>query len=407
MLITSEPEQVPYYIEAPGVTYYCNGTFTADNEDIIDLPDSVIVSEYENSQHYGIHVNIQNNRVTVIGQTVSKFSRDTFLALPVINVSNDSEFIYYGISVRRNQAAYKSRILIVGITNNTSVKFTVTQERVTINGSSLFPGMEYSSVINKLQTFLIESDKDLTGTKIITNNQVSVFSGHEAGNAIPDPDHTDHLIEQIPSINFWGLTYYVVPFATGSYSIKVLAAYNSTKVTVYYNHTKQTSFTINEGKSELISDYEQKYCAIHSNKKILVAQFSHGRELGNMNNASEPMMTLVPATVHYLNKLDFSTIKSSKNYSHFVNIIVMARYFQPGMIYMRTAKANRSLQSYGLEWVPIVVDNITKVYAARVVIPEGVVQIVHTNTSALMTAIVYGFGERNSYGNPAGLKLIG
>ena len=407
LLITSEYEQVSYYVEAPEVQYYYNETFAANNEDIVDIPDSVIVSQYANNQYYGIHVNVQNNRATIIGQTIGIFSSDTFLVLPVTNISNDAEFIYYGISVVKNQAAYRSRILIVGITNNTNLKFTVTQKRVSINGSRLTPGMEYSLVINSLQTFLIESIKDLTGTKIITNNQVSVFSGHQAGNAIKDPDHTDHLIEQLPSVNFWGMTYYMAPFVTVSYTIKVLAAYNSTKVTVHCNYTEDKSFTIDEGKTEVLSNYEQKYCAIHSNKQILVVQFSHRIKDDNMNNIAEPFMTLVPATVHYLNKLDFSTIRSSENYSHFVNILVTAQHFHPGMIYMRTTEANRSLESQGLEWVPIVVDNITEAYATRIVIPEGAVQIVHDNTSALMTAIVYGFGERNGYGNPAGLKLIG
>ena len=408
LLITSEYEQVSYYVEAPEVKYYYNETFTANNEDIVDLPDSVIVSQYAKNQYFGIHVNVQNNRVTIIGQTIGIFSSDTFLVLPVTNISND-EFIYYGISVAKNQAAYKSRILIVGITNNTIVKLTVTQRirRVSINGSSLIPGMEYSLVINRLQTLLIESVKNLTGTKIITNKQVSVFSGHQAGNAIYDPDHTDHLIEQLPSVNFWGMTYYTAPFVTVSYTIKVLGAYNSTKVTVHCNYTRDKSFTIDEGETEDLSNYEQKYCAIHSSKKILVVQFSHRRKDDNMNNIGEPFMTLVPATVHYLNKLDFSTIQSSENYSHFVNILVTAQHFQSGMIYMRTTEANRSLESQGLEWVPIVVDNITEAYATRVVIPEGAVQIVHANSSALMTAIVYGFGERNGYGNPAGLKLIG
>lgn len=412
LLITSESEQVSYYIEAPGVQYYYNETITANNEDIVDLPDSLIVSQYANNQYYGIHVNIQNKRVTMIGQTIGVFSSDTFLVLPVTNiVSNDAEFVYYGISVKRNQAAYKSRILIVGVTDNTNVKFIVAQRirGVYINGSrsTLFPGIEYSSVINRLQTFLIESVKDLTGTKITTNKQVSVFSGHQAGSAITDPDYTDHLVEQIPSINFWGMTYYMAPFATGSYTIKVLAAFNSTKVTVHCNNTKEKSFTIHEGKTKILSDYDQKYCAIHSSKKILVVQFSHRREGDNMNNNDEPLMTLVPAPIHYLNKLDFSTIQSSENYSHFVNIIVTAQHFQPGMIYMRTTEANRSLESQGLEWVPIAVDNITEAYATRVVIPEGAVQLVHSNAHALMTAIVYGFGERSGYGSPAGLKLIG
>lgn len=38
-------------------------------------------------------------------------------------------------------------------------------------------------------------------------------------------------------------------------------------------------------------------------------------------------------------------------------------------------------------------------------IPKGVVKIIHTNSSALRTTIVYGFGKTEGYGYPGGLKL--
>ena len=186
-----------------------------------------------------------------------------------------------------------------------------------------------------------------------------------------------------------------------------MAAYNSTNVTVHCRDTVKEFFTINEGQFKNLS-HNQEYCSVQSNKRVLVALFSHkrtGRETMDSNNVGEPLMTLVPATIHYMNKLDFSTIRSSNNYDHYVNIIVMAEYYQPSMMYLRTGGVNTSLVLQ--DWVPIVVNNITEAYAAQVAIAAGVAQIVHSNTSALMTAIVYGFGERNGYGHPAGLKLIG
>lgn len=401
-LITTESQPVSYIVEAPRVPYYHNGRLMATHETTVNLPDSVIVTKYANDQYHGIHVNVQSDRVTVIGQTVGEFNSDTFLALPLTDVANDTEFIYYGMSVGRIKAAFYSIVLIVGTANNTTIKLKVTQSVKLNRTLKLVPDMEYTFVVNKLQTFLIRSLNDLSGTKIIANKQISMFSGHEAGNAIKDPSHTDHLIEQIPSINFWGTKYYTVPFVTTSYTIKVLAAYNFTKVTIHCNHTMEESFTISEGEFKNFSSYHQEYCAIHASKKILVVQFSHK---GRDNDIGEPLMVLVPATIQYLNKLDFSTIRNSNNHSHYINVIVMAQYYQPKMIYLRTGELNMSLEAHN--WVPIVVDNITESYATRINISEGTSQIVHANSSALMTAIVYGFAEQNGYGHPAGLKLIG
>ena len=64
---------------------------------------------------------------------------------------------------------------------------------------------------------------------------------------------------------------------------------------------------------------------------------------------------------------------------------------------------NVSLESQ--EWVPIVVNNITKAYATQVAVPEGTVHITHANSSALMTAIAYGFTRSAGYGHPGGLNL--
>lgn len=400
LLITTESQPVSYYVKLWGVPCYHNGTFTAKNETTINLPDSVIVSEYDSDQYFGIHLSIQTDRVTVVGQTLANYNSDTFLVLPLIDVPFDTkEFVYYGMSVDRNQAAFKSIILIVGIVNNTNITLRINHTTYT----GLIPS---SFVINELQTFLIQSLDDLTGTKITADKQVSVLSGHEAGNVIADSRHADHLVEQIPSTDFWGMAYYVVPFATNSYTIKILAAYNSTNVTVHCSNVVNEFFTINEGQFKNLSYYDQEYCSVHSNKRVLVVQFSHrGRDTINSNNVGEPLMTLVPATIHYMNKLDFSTIHSSINYDHYVNIIVMPQFYQPSMMYLRTGGGNISLESQ--EWVPIVVNNITKAYAAQVTILAGAAQIVHANTSALMTAIVYGFAERNGYGYPAGLRLIG
>jgi len=81
----------------------------------------------------------------------------------------------------------------------------------------------------------------------------------------------------------------------------------------------------------------------------------------------------------------------------------MEQYYQPSMMYLITGGVNRSLASQ--DWVPIVVNNITEAYATQVAVSEGVVQIVHANSTALMTAIAYGFKFHGAYGHPGGLFI--
>lgn len=113
------------------------------------------------------------------------------------------------------------------------------------------------------------------------------------------------------------------------------------------------------------------------------------------------MMTLIPATLYYTDKLYTATIlnPSQPGYAHYVNIIVLAEYYQPSMIFVSTGGVNSSLD--GGDWVPLKVGSTTEAYAIRVKASEGVVAITHSNPEALMTANVYGFANIEGYGHSA------
>ena len=406
ILTTTEIQPVQYFIEAPGLGYYYNGTVSVDDEVILYLPSSVEVESIYD-QDKGIYLTTSSDRVTVVGQNQESFTTETFFALPMIEL--DDVYVYYGISVRRTVAHFSSvdsTILIVGTASNTIMKLQVTQYvniRVGNNITYLIPGREYSFVINRLQTIYIESLEDLSGTKIVTDKPVSVFSGHQCGNVPWNVVACSYLVEQIPPTALWGKVYYTAPLANKrSYSIKVLAAYNSTTVDIYCNYTTD-SYTINEGQfiNKILQQYD--YCAIYSNMQVLVVQLSHGG--AEDIDYGDPMMTLVPAANQYLNKFDFSTIRNppESGYDHYVNIIVKEQYYQPNMIYLIAGGVNRSLVTQ--QWVPIQVNNITEAYATQVSIPEGVAQVFHTNPAAQMMTIVYGFTIYGGYGHPGSFRM--
>ena len=403
---TSESLPVYYSIEAPGVGYYTSGIVTSDNEVIIHLNNSFITLSH-NDQDKGIHLMTSSDRVTLIGQNLRDSSSDTFLCLPVTDLCI-VEYVYYGISVFRETKfpnnKYNSSILVVGTENSTMMKLTVTQP-VTINVSNstvnLTTGIQHSLVINRLQTVLIESVDDLTGTKIVTDKQVSVLSGHQCAGI---PQHTrgcDHLVEQIPPTTLWGGEYYTAPLATRrSYTIKVLAAYNSTVVDIYCNNTRE-SYNISEGESVNKTLSLQEYCAINSSKEVLIVQLSHGfNDEKYTNNNGDPMMTLVPATNQYSNKFQFSTLQGRSGYTHYINIIVLAQYYQPNMTYLIV----NNLEIIH-EWVPIMVNNVIKAYGVRMILHDvnTVTEVVAED--ALIGIIMYGNAAKESYGHPGGYDI--
>ena len=401
-LISSDTKQVQYSLEAPDVGYYQNGSISAGDEVILNLSRSIVVSSVY-QQNSGIYLAISSGKVTVIGQNLDLRSSDSYFALPITGLYDVNQYVYYGISVPRSgvhSLFIYSSILIVGTEYNTMMNLTVTQS-VAISVGNTFtypiPGRQYSFVINRLQTVYIISLEDLSGTKIVTDKPVSVLSGHQCGNVPWNVGYCSHLIEQIPPTALWGKAFYIAPLANKtSYTIKVLAAYDSTVVNIYCNNTMK-SYIINEGRFINRTAQTREYCAIYSNKNVLVVQFNHGN-----NSYGDPMMTLVPAENQYLDHFYFSTIRNplESGFHHYVNIIVKEQYYQPNMIYLIAGGVNRSLNTQ--QWVPIQVSNNNKAYTTQMSISEGVTQIFHTNASAEMMTIVYGLNIYDAYGHIGG-----
>ena len=402
--MTTDFYPVSYSVQAPGIGIYYEGTVTADNKAIVNLPSTGIVTSH-NDQNKGIYLKTRSNNITVIAKTYSIHTHDTFLVLPIVKLPV-AMYVYYGISVPRtivHNSHHHSAILLVGTENNTSLNLTITQSvNVSLGDTTygLTPGRQYSFVINRLQTVYIESLKDLTGTKIVTNKPVSVFSGHECANIPYNQWGCGHVVEQIPPTILWGKVFYTAPLANRrSYTIKTIAAHNSTIMKIYCNNSAE-SYDINKGEFFNKTLQLQEYCAIKSNKNVLVVQFSHSHQ---EDRKGEPMMTLVPATKQYDNRFKFSTLHKG-GYHHYVNIIVLAQYYQPDMVYLITGNTNRSLDTQ--QWIPVKVNNIIEAYATQVNIPGGVVEIIHSNVNAVMTTIGYGY-TGDYYGHPGGLKFSG
>ena len=416
LFLTNTEELSAFYsIEVPGVRYSYSGTITPSGSAIVNLPNSVLCRSY-NDQNKGIYLKTNSSNVIVIGQNVNSRNGDSFLSLPNKKLCN-AEYVYYGISVP--SASYDSVVLIVGTEDNTMINLTVTQTvNVKINDTvnSLTKDRQYSFIVNRLQTVYIGSSSDLTGTRIASTKPLSVFSGHECGYVPSSYSYCEQLVEQIPATMYWGKVHYTVPFIISTYySLTVLAAYNSTTIDIYCNNVRR-SYSINK-ENFVILNQQQGYCAIHSNKGVLVAQISQAHSYYQRSYERyryrqtlkwtdvDPMLTIVPATVHYSNEIKLSTIESS-SYTNYINIVVLAEYYQPDMIYLISNGENKSLQSQS--WTSIRYNGRVEVYGAHMSISKGAVKIVHTNSTAVaaMTAVVYGSNSAPSYGHPSEFNIL-
>ena len=410
LISTTELWPVSYsvYVRSTGNSY--SGTVTANNSAVVYLSTSAQVTSYSHYS-YGIHVETSSNKVTVIGRSYTSHTTDSYLALPVIKSQTGSEYIYYVMSVV-SQNSYSS-ILIVGTEDSTTItlKFSANLYVYAKGSRRVYYYRQYSFTIHRLDTMYIHQNPSyrnyqLSGTRITANKPVSVFTGHNAAYVPYGYGSYGYLIEQIPPTTYWGKVYYVAPLATRrTYALKVVAAYYNTRVLIYCNNSLWSSNTLNEQSTFYTNLDGQQYCAVHSNNDILVAQFS-GRD------GEDPSMGLVSATNSFTSRFQFPVsgfryAASSLYIQSFINIIVMAQYYQPDKIYIIRDGAKRSLSTQ--IWTPITVNNVIEAYATKVPVLPGVIEIIHANKEALMTTMVYGIDQRIGYIHPGGLlqNLLG
>ena len=408
----------------------------------VDIPLGFIVFDSsedtdEDTRFKGIRVKAQGNRrIVMFGQHEEVASNDAYLALPVIPrpVGTSYEFIaasILGDSGTVDQAK-DSVALIIGTENDTEIilepSTIITHPFApAVTNNQFIPGapVQFRTVtIQRFQTFYLQvRGGDISGTRIIANKPISVFSGHECANIPLRSEPCDIVIEQLQPIDTWGAEVVTVPLRTRSGDVlKVFASQDSTTVNVTYTDinsgmvtSDSFSFTLNRnGFRELGGDSLNAtgaigdFALIQSNNPIAVFQFS--RSFTTDNILSDPFMLSVPSCEQYRDSYAVvtapfdpsieGTITGRVAYVNYTNIAVPAEYFNASLITVNNNPINPS------EFRPIRrADNSIWGYGAQLLLDEGAQVIRHQDPNAALSITLYGFSNQQSWGCAGGTGL--
>ena len=401
----------------------------------VNIPIGFIVfdSSYDGSEDSffkGIYVKAEGTRkIVVFGQNEQVTSNDAYLALPVISLPPGLSYEYIAVSVLGDsgsvQQAKDSVALIIGTENDT----VITLEPSVVIPHSFAPHKTYGRffpktkvsnrfrtvTIQRFQTFYLQvRGDDISGTRIIANKPISVFSGHECANVPFLNEPCDMLIEQIAPIDTWGTEVVTIPLITRSADIiKVFASQDSTTVNVTCTNissgmvTSDSSFTLdrNQFRELVISDYT----LIQSNNPIGVFQFSRSYTTDNVIT-SDPFMLSVPSCEQYRDSYAVApapfdpsiagVVTGQVAYVNYTNIAVPAEYFNASMITVNNNPIDAS------EFSPIRrADNSIWGYGAQLLLDKGAQIIRHHNPNAALSVTLYGFSNQMSWGCTGGTGL--
>ena len=136
---------------------------------------------------------------------------------------------YFGLSTDYtggpNVTGRRSTILLVGNFDGTNVSITPTQvislPEDAQSQSSLVDvaaGSTHSVVLGRLQTLLLASESDLTGTRIVSDRPLTVLTGHECAQIPSNQGFCEPIYVHMPPTLNWGQMFLLAPFAgrTGS-----------------------------------------------------------------------------------------------------------------------------------------------------------------------------------------------
>ena len=267
------------------------------------------------SQLKGIRIKAQGNRkIIVFGQNEEASSNDAYLALPIISRPAGSSYEYIAASILEDPGTAAqdkdSVALIVGTEDDTEIilepSVNIPHPFAAQTGGrflTVAPVQFRTVTIQRFQTFYLQvRGGDISGTRIIANKPISVFSGHECADIPITSEPCDMVIEQITPIDTWGTEAVTVPLKTRSADIiKVFASQDSTAVNVASTDISSgvvttNSFTLSRnGFMELTID---GFSLIQSNNPIGVYQFSRSYRTDNNIN-SDPFMLSVPPCEQY------------------------------------------------------------------------------------------------------------
>uniref|UniRef100_A0A6I8RRU0 Provisional ortholog of Fc fragment of IgG-binding protein n=1 Tax=Xenopus tropicalis TaxID=8364 RepID=A0A6I8RRU0_XENTR len=150
---------------------------------------------------------------------------------------------------------------------------------ISLTGSVTFQNRQYrkgSKLTVNLEPYeavSLQSEDDLTGTKVVSVKPVAVLSGHSCATL---KTRCSHVYEQLQPVPVWGSTYLIAPLAyQTSFDLVYITAAQDTLVTYQIDDEKNT-FKMSEGDTTEIELKSNAPISISSTEGIQVFLFSAG-----------------------------------------------------------------------------------------------------------------------------------
>ena len=222
---------------------------------------------------------------SVVGMKSIQGSCDAFLAFPT-NTLGTEYFVWTHF-----QSSYKSQFALVATQHNTHITITLPANyKRTID-------RKRHMIMNNNEVFQMQDQADLSGTRVISNKPIALFSGGKPAVMSRDEPNSSGsgLVEQLPPIQNWGQIFHLIPVSNmvSQYLVKIVSSLDYTVVKWYINDKINTFTLTRAGDFQQLEVSPLMFLTIESLQPILVIQtFQSG-------NGNPSAMTVIPPVDRY------------------------------------------------------------------------------------------------------------
>ncbi|XP_072034141.1 uncharacterized protein [Amphiura filiformis] len=326
--------------------------------------------------------------VSVHGMNIQVKSHDGFLAIPVAGLGLE----YMAASYAAN-GMDRSQMIITGTQDLTRVKLVPIQ-RLQYNGKWFNIGDAILFTINRMESVQIQTEGDLTGTRILADRAISVMSGATCSLVPQQLNRCDHLVEHVPPVATWGKKFSVLPLLnrTSGTVLRVLAARPNTRF-----YTLGQVFVLQRGG--LFREFNQPIAfpmSIVSDRPVMVLQYAKG---GAKDRTGDPFMTIIPPIEQYVaGGVTFSSFDQSgqDTFGSFATISVTSWDLFNMYLNNEALISHKYKTEQKQDWMRLMSFNADY----QMPLGKGANTIVSPAPGSRFTAIAYGFTLGTSYAFP-------
>ncbi|XP_069738885.1 IgGFc-binding protein-like [Phaenicophaeus curvirostris] len=180
---------------------------------------------------------------------------------------------------------------------------------VTFRGRSYPRGSVLSVLLEPFQALQLQSSSDLSGTRVVAQKPVAVFTGHTCVSRLT---RCDHLVEQLQPVASWGTTYLVppLPFETQA-DIVYVSTSQPSRVEAQHGATK-TIRDLRPSRSTLYGLQASNSLSISSDVGVQVVFFADGGFKGSVSY--DPFFMIVPAVSSYCSSYIVFSLEGYENH---------------------------------------------------------------------------------------------